>query len=259
MANFARMRKMGGPLAFSGSGIHYLGMKAMKSLFNVQFIVLLFAVLLTTPVYAAELPAVTHDGLQLVPSKEVQVLYVRPGASLAGYKNVAIADCYVAFRKNWQRDKNSGSLNRVSKKDMERIKRDLAELFRTTFNEELQKGSYNVVTQIDDSDDDVLILKPALVDLDVVAPDTMSTGRSKTFSTSSGSMTLYLEVYDGATGEILARIIDPQQARDEAFMRWQNSITNRREATRMIDKWARLARQALDRARQQMPGEGAGR
>jgi len=225
----------------------------MKFLFAFRFIISFFVLLLTASVHAAELPAVTHDGLQLVRSKSVQVLYIRPGASLAGYKNVAIADCYVAFRKNWQRDKNSGSFNRVSTKDMERIKRDLAELFRKTFNEELQEGGYNVVTQVDDSDDDVLILKPALVDLDVVAPDTMSTGRTKTFSTSSGSMTLYLEVYDGATGEILARIIDPQQAREEAFLRWQNSLTNRQEATRMIGRWAQLARQALDRARQQMP------
>ena len=82
--------------------------------------------------YAADLPETTHDGLQLVPGK-VKVLYVKPGASLAPYQRVAITDCYVAFRKNWEREHKTGAL-RVSSRDMEKIKTgsvfEIAEVLR---------------------------------------------------------------------------------------------------------------------------------
>jgi hypothetical protein len=201
---------------------------------------------------AAELPETSHDGLQLAPGK-VKVLYVKPGASLAPYKSVAITDCYVAFRKNWERDHKAGAL-RVSSRDMEKIKTGLAADFRKIFTEELQKGGYDVVQQ---GGDDVLVLRPAIIDLDVAAPDTMQPGRSRSFATSAGSMTLYLEIYDGASGEILARAVDPKDARDTGRMMWQNSVTNRAEADRMLRKWAVLTREALDRARsQQAPAGG---
>lgn len=195
---------------------------------------------------ADAVPETTHDGLQLVPSKNVQVLYIRPGASLAPYRRVAIADCYVAFRKNWQRDQNAGAL-RVSAKDMEEIKTNLAAEFHKIFVEELQKdGGYQVVDQLGE---DVLLLRPAIINLDVAAPDKSTAGRSRVFSTSAGSMTLFLEVYDGATGEILARVVDPREGRDIGRMMWQNTVTNRAEADRMLRKWASLTRAGLDRAR----------
>jgi len=188
----------------------------------------------------------SYDGLQLVPSKNVQMLYVRPGASFAPYQRVAIADCYVAFRKNWQRDQNSSGL-RVSAKDMERIKTNLAADFRKIFVETLQKdGGYQVVDQVGD---DVLVVRPAIIDLDVAAPDKQAPGRSRTFATSAGAMTLYLELYDGATGEILARVVDPREGRDLGRMMWQNSVTNKAEADRMLRRWAELMRNALERAR----------
>jgi hypothetical protein len=151
----------------------------------------------------------------------------------------------VAFKKNWQREQNDSGL-RVSSADMERIKKNLAEEFRKVFTEELTAGGYAITT---DSGEDVLIIRPAIIDLDVTAPDPMSAGRSRTFSTSAGGMTLYVELFDGATGEILARAADRAQARDMGFMTWQSSVTNRSEADRMLKKWAGLARAALDRAR----------
>ena len=211
-----------------------------------RFVAPLLLALFAGAAGAADLPQTTHDGLQLVKGK-VEVLYVKPGATLAPYKRVAITDCYVAFRKNWERDQNTGAF-RVTQKDMEKIKAGLAADFRKVFTEELQKGGYAVV---DEGGDDVLILRPAIIDLDVAAPDTMEPGRSRSFATSAGSMTLYLEVYDGASGEILARAVDPKEARDTGRMMWQNSVTNRAEADRMLRKWAVLTREALDRARAQ--------
>lgn len=192
-----------------------------------------------------DLPDMSHDGLERVPSEKVQVVYRRPGVDFSQYKRVALLDCQVAFRKNWQREHSSLGL-RVTSKDMERIKQGLADDFRAIFTEELQKNSgYPLVTE---AAEDVLVLRPAIVNLDVAAPDVMTAGRSRSFATSAGEMTLYLELYDSVSGEILGRVIDAKEARDSGYMQWQTSVSNRAEAERMLRKWAVLARQGLDRA-----------
>lgn len=206
---------------------------------------------LTGAAFAQE-PATTFDGLQLVPSKNVQLLYVKPDADLAPYKRVALLDCYVAFRKNWQRDHRVGA-GLVGAADMDRIKSRLADEFRKVFTDELQQGGYEMATA---GGDDVLILRPAIIDLDITAADSMAPGRQRTFATSAGSMTLYMEIYDGASGEILARAVDPKAARDDGFIQWQSSVTNRAAADRILRHWASLTRAALDRARQPSAGTG---
>lgn len=216
----------------------------LRSLWNLFTILLLCALAGTATAAESQPEQTSPEGLQLTPSKNVELLYTRPGASLAAYKQVAILDCYVAFRKDWQRDQNDTAI-RVTGADMDRIKKNLSGEFQKVFAQELTKGGY---TLTDQAGDDVLILRPAIVDLDVTAPDTMSAGMARTFSTSSGSMTLYLELYDGATGQIIARAIDRGNARDMGTMMWQNSVTNRAEADRLLEKWAGLARKALDNA-----------
>jgi hypothetical protein len=214
---------------------------------------LLMSLALIGGAQAAEPEQTTHDGLQLTPSKNADLLYTRPGATLAGYTKVAMLDCTVAFRKNWQRDQNTAGL-RVTSADMDRIKKSLAEDFRKVFTEELTKGGYAITDQ---AGEDVLILRPALVDLDVTAPDVNTAGRSRSFSTSAGSMTLYVELFDGATGEVLARVADRAKGRDSGRMMWQNSVTNRAEADRMLRKWAQLAVKALDNAKAASPTPAA--
>ena len=204
----------------------------------------LFLCAFTSGASAAPPEQTSPDGLQLTPSKNVEMLYTRTGASLAGYKQVAMLDCYVAFRKNWQRDQNDAAI-RVTAADMDRIKTKLAEEFRKVFVGALTKAGYSMT---DKGGDDVLILRPAIIDLDVTAPDNMSAGMNRTFSTSAGSMTLFLELLDGATGQIIARAADRHNASDMGVMMWQNSVTNRAEADRQLQKWADLLVKALGNA-----------
>jgi hypothetical protein len=51
-------------------------------------------------------PEVSPDGLQLQKSTGSRVVYVKPGASLAQYRRVAILECEVALEKNWQKNYN---------------------------------------------------------------------------------------------------------------------------------------------------------
>ena len=66
-------------------------------------------------------------------------------------------------------------------------------------------------------------------------------------TTTAGAATLYLELYDSVSGEILARAIDRKAANHPGdLMRWSNKVTNRAEAKRVLAGWAGLLRQRLD-------------
>lgn len=209
---------------------------------------LLGACLAAGPAFAKEdeLPAVSHDGLELRQGKMADVVYVRPGVDFSGYRHVSILECPVAFSKDWQRHRKSGP-GRVSQADMDRIRKELSAEFQAIFTEELQaKGGYQVVTT---GGDDVLVLRPAIVDLEVTAPDTRTAGRSVTLGESAGGMTLYLELYDGATGQILARAIDRQTDWGTGRIEWRNAVTNKADADRILRRWAKALRDRLDAVR----------
>ena len=191
-------------------------------------------------------PQVTSDGLQLQKSTKTRLVYVKPGATLAPYKRVAILDCYVEFEKNWQKDYNQSKVSldgRVTDKDVEKMKTALAAAFKKVFTEELQKnGSYPVV---DTAAPDVLVLRPALLNVEVNAPDIMSADIRSTVVRSAGQMTLYLELLDSTTNTIIARVLDAQ-ADDETFANRASSVTNMAAADRILKDWAVELRERLD-------------
>jgi hypothetical protein len=193
-----------------------------------------------------EIPQTTIEGLELVPNtKNLALVWAEPGANLAQYERVYLAEPYVAFKKNWQRDQNRGTM-KVKSSDMERIKKDVQELFIEVFTAELEKGGYTLATE---QAEDVLLVKPAILDLDVNAPDVRNAGRTNTFTTSAGSMTLYIELYDSETGDLLAKALDPRADRDSGLMQWQTGPANRSAAKRMMQPWAEALRAGLDEAR----------
>jgi hypothetical protein len=207
---------------------------------------------LSTAVYAQkqELPEVTEDGLHRVPDSKLAIVYAEPGASLAGYQRVQLLDAYVAFKKNWERDQRRGSAQplRVTSKDVEKIKNALAQEFREVFKTVLEEGGYPVV---DEAGDDVLLLRPAIINLDVNAPDTPQAGRSMTYVASAGEMTLYLEAYDSVTGDLIAKALDRKaDRRNDGFYTWSNSVTNRAAAQRILKGWATILLNALNEAKQ---------
>jgi len=191
-------------------------------------------------------PQVTEDGLQLAKSTRNRLVYVKPGADFSQYDRVAILDCYVEFEKDWQKDYNASRMGlegRVSDKDVERIKTDLAAEFKKVFVDELQnKGGYQVV---DVAAPDVLLLRPALINVEVNAPDLMTAGIGATVARSAGQMTLYLELWDPSTKTLLARIEDAQ-ADDRAFAQVANRATNKAAADHILREWAEELRKRLD-------------
>jgi len=194
-------------------------------------------------------PEVTVDGLHLVPDSKLALVYAEPGADLARYKRVKLLDAYVAFRKNWERDQRTSSIrgSRLSSKDIEKIKTTLAAEFHSVFMEALEEAGYEVT---DETGDDVMIIRPAIINLDVNAPDKHQTGRSSVYTSSAGEMTLYIELFDSVTGDIIAKAIDRQFDRNNAgFYTWTNSVTNRAAALRILKGWAGILVNALNEAK----------
>jgi hypothetical protein len=94
-------------------------------------------------------------------------------------------------------------------------------------------------------------LQPAIVDLDVNAPDISmrQPGMVTTYTTSSGEMTLKLDLLDSSTNDLIGRVIDRRQDNSSGNqIQFSNSITNRADAERIVRSWANLLRKALDDA-----------
>jgi hypothetical protein len=202
----------------------------------------------SVPATAADAPpATTEDGLQLQPQKSKhRVVYLKPGATFNQYQRVAILDALVEFEKDWQKDYNRSQVGlegRVSDADVERMKSGLAAEFKKVFTDELQnKGGYQVV---DTAAPDVLVLRPALLNVEVNAPDIMRPGINATVVRSAGQMTLFLELWDSSTNTLLARIMDAE-ADDDAFAKQANRVTNTQAADRILRDWAHELRERLD-------------
>ena len=185
-----------------------------------------------------DLPEVTEEGLHKLKDTV-------PDADLSVYGRVKLLEPSVAFKKNWQRDQNRGPSVKVRTSDMESIKSGVAELFMEVFTEELAEGGYELT---DEAGGDVLLVRPAIVNLDITAPDVSSPGRSYQFSESAGEMTLYLELYDSETSAIIAKAMDRKRDRERGYMQWQTRVTNTQAAKRIMKSWASTLREALDEA-----------
>ncbi|MCB1843059.1 MAG: DUF3313 family protein [Halioglobus sp.] len=193
----------------------------------------------------------THDGLVLDASIKHADVYKKPGATLEGYPAYGLVPCQVAFKKNWLRDQNRDRLdltNRVTQKDVDRIKDTLSGQCDAYFRAALAEApAYPVVEEFSEGEQ-VLILRPSIINLDINAPDTLSAGMSRSYTTSAGEMTLLLEAIDGTTHETLFRVVDRKRAMDTGYLQWTNSVTNKADADRALKRWASQLRKALDNA-----------
>lgn len=204
------------------------------------------AVALALVAAGAAAQELSFDNLQRVKDAKVAAAYIDPEADFSVFRRVQILEPYVAFQADWQRRQNQPRAGtRVTARDMERIREAASALLKDVFIEALEQGDgYQVVDEVGD---DVLILRPALIDLNVAAPDATSAGRNYSVTASAGAATLYLELFDGASGKIIGRAADRRVAsRPGSMMMWSNRVTNTSDARRMFRIWANQLREFLD-------------
>jgi len=211
---------------------------------------LLILGIVATPVTVlaeSEPPQVSLEGLELVEKDRRGELYADPGIDWSVYDKIQLDKATVAFRKRWQRDQNRSQPFKVKDSDVEKIKTNLSELFDVVFTEELTtNGGYEIV---EESADNVMRITPRIVDLDVYAPDTQTSGINRSFTESAGRMTLKLEIYDSVTGDLIVTASDRRESPRRGYMQWTTSVSNNAEARRMLQRWATGLRERLDKAR----------
>jgi hypothetical protein len=193
--------------------------------------------------------AMSRDGLQKISVKGLDLAYARPGASLAAYKRVKLDPVEVEFDKSWDPAK-TGSRIKLSNEEREKIKAGVAKLVEEEFAKALQKdGAYQIASE---SAPDVLRVKVSILNLYVNAPSgSGGAGRSKTYVSSAGQMTLLAELSDAASGQMLARVADRREANGVGArsMQLADRILNEDAAREVAAAWAQTLRKALDKAR----------
>jgi Protein of unknown function (DUF3313) len=167
-----------------------------------------------------------------------RLVWVKPGANFSKYDRVMILDCYVAMQKDWKQNYNLSvgtDLDRqVTDADVQHIESTLAAEFKKVFTTELQKGGYQVTNS---PAPDVLLLRPAIIDVQVTAPDLMTAMMDVNVISSAGSGTFYLELWDPSTHTLLARAMDAE-ADQQPFAQQANSVTNLQAADIILRKWS---------------------
>jgi len=196
--------------------------------------------------------ALTHDGLERVSGHNFAEVYLRPGADLAHYQHLSLTQCEVTFRKNWLRDQQRDSralASRVRQEDADRIRQRIASACDEHFRAALQRAPAQELVEVMPNGEDVLILRPSIVNLDIHAPDVQGATRVRSYTTSAGEMTLNLELVDALTGEVQGRVVDRRRGVEHSQLQWTTSVTNRAEFERILRRWADLLRDSVDRVR----------
>ena len=188
--------------------------------------------------------ATEWDGLVRQPDTRLAAVFVKPDAEIPAYRNILLKPAEVRFARNWEPNRGGRSaVGRLNTADIASIQADVATMLHDIFREELTAGGYQLATE---AGPDTLTVIPAIVDLYITAPDTMTAGRSRTYTANSGRMTLVLELRDSVTGEVLARAVDTRSGRNFGTMQVTNRVTNNADARRAIRIWAQALRSGLD-------------
>jgi len=222
-----------------------LQMKICFSVLGLPWLLLLSAC--TTSPY----PEVSHDGLIRVEKAKADAVYLLPGADLSTYSKITLLEPQIAFRSGWQQAINSGrTVDRISDDDMVRMIETGKPLLIEEFTKELEKNGFAVV---DEAGPGILAVKPAIIDLEMTAPDPNNTAGVwvETYASGTGEATLQLELFDSVTGQLLVRAFDRKDDRNDGFG-WRiprTQVSNIQSARRAFADWARMLAKGLQQAK----------
>ncbi len=219
-------------------------------------IIIIFGLLINFPLLAREdTPRVTADGLHLVPDTHLRLVYADPDADLGVYSKLLLIDPQVAFRKDWQRDINQNKPFFVTAQDMQDIRTELAAMFKEILVAKLKASGHVLV---EEQGEDVLIIRPAILDLNISSPETARNRNQRSVTRSAGDMTLYLELRDSLTGDILAKALDRQTDRSNVTTFVRDKTRNENAARRILDGWAEILVNGLDETMKVTSGRQGG-
>jgi hypothetical protein len=212
---------------------------------NIKWLAALALVASFGTALAADAPE-SWDGLVQVKPKRMSAAFLLPGADFRTYTKVMIDPTQVAFQKDWQKrinDSRRSLSDRVSDEQAQKILAAARTNFDDVFVDEFTKAGYTIVKE---PGPDVLRVSTAVVNLYINAPDTMSAGRSYSFTTEAGEATLILEVRDSLSGALMGRAVDRRETRSSAGVQRSSSVTNQADFRALFRRWAGIAAKGLE-------------
>ena len=231
----------------------------MQSRFSKIFmrsVLLILTVLFSGTALAEETPwpEVTPDGLHRVTWSRYSVVYLAPDADLKPYDRIRLMQPVVRFKKNWEGKEALMTENRGLETAPElaiSIRKKMSVEFMKVFTETLEKGGYGVVQE---DGADVLLVRPAIINVKAVIPNDAGVDDTGVIVRSAGEMTLFLEVFDSVTGELIGKGLDLKEDTAEDaklggfgyFWSDMEPEKNRALIDRAFTKWADSLVAALD-------------
>lgn len=200
---------------------------------------------LPAPAMDAATDSFKTDQLQTRKSRDFDKLAVNPAFRAGDYRQVHVMQASVEFRKYWQRDQNRYDRGKVRDSDVERIQEDLGTLARDELATSFRDAGFELV---DEPLPGVLLVQAAIVELDVIAPDTPTSTRSFTYSNSAGAMTLELALVDGDTAQARLLLSDRKRDPQREFLEWRTRPYNASIARRMLRGWTKDLQEVLEEA-----------
>ena len=191
----------------------------------------------------------TPDGLIRVPARSVAGVYRAPEATFHQYRRIILEPPSISFVKDWE-EKHP----KIGASEIARIRTESVRLFREEVTREFtRRGSYKFA---DEPALDVLLVSPAIEDLDILAPEAgVSPGDSTYLTARPVTMKITGELRDALTGKLVARVITyhPPEQNPYNELRMADRIANAQEQRRVFAEWALVLREALDVAKAAKP------
>jgi len=207
---------------------------------NLQTLFIVCVTALGGTALAAEPQAASRardEGLVALQSWNLDELYLRPNAELAGYRKVLIDPVRAEVSSDWLKNLNyTRNVSRwVGPDDAKRMAAEAAASLESILAETFKARGYEITTVPEPG---VLRLSPSIADLYVNAPDRYSPWNIKTFTRDAGQATLVLEARDAVSGAVLARVLHHGTAREISRINPASDVSNRFWFDTLFKRWA---------------------
>lgn len=190
--------------------------------------------------------AVSIDGLVRLDNTIMAIGEAKPGLDLTRYTAFILDQVTVAYQKD------PGNVRRNSIDSNFALTRPQMEELQSLFQREVEKAltendGYDLVSV---AGPNVAVLTPYLIDLIVRVPTDRPGGRSDTYVSSYGEVTMVIELRDSQTNEILARAADRADPTRSSYQLVEVSPSfMRADVTRLFRHWATSMRDRIDELR----------
>jgi len=186
------------------------------------------------------------DGLYPVDNSGLAWAEAKEDADVASYTAFMLGPVQVAYQK----EPRSGAA--AEAEGNYALEPDQMEMLQETFRDEIvlaltHDGAYELVEA---PGPEVMRLDAYLIDLIVRFDRESAAGRDRAFTSSYGEVTMYLEMHDSESGEILARVAERRDPTRSSYQLVEVQPTFvRSDVMSMFRDWAGALREALDTAR----------